>query len=315
LLAGALAFAAVALPASSAPAAQGPYPVSYLFTDAFTAQMQHPDAPPPGANDFSCKPSTAHPDPVVLVHGWFATMTVNWQTISPVLANNGYCVFALTYGRLPNTAIPGYRPGGVARIEDSAKELAAFVDQVRSTTGAQKVDIVGHSEGSLMPNWYVKFLGGAAEVDHYVAITPLWHGSNPAGLATLDQLGRTYAGSSWNSQWFDSYCGSCREFLTGSDFMNRMREGGVAAGGVSYTNLITRNDELVSPYKSGIETGMTNIIVQDQCALDQADHVAMAADPIVAQDVLNALDPADAKPPPCTPVLPGLGAPLYHGPQ
>jgi triacylglycerol lipase len=315
LVAAAIAFAGTAQAVSSASGAESPYPVSYLFTDALTAQMQHPDAAPPGANDFSCKPSAAHPDPVVLVHGWFANMTVNWQTISPVLANNGYCVFALTYGRLPNTAIPGYRPGGVARMEDSAQQLADFVDQVRSATGAEKVDIVGHSEGSLMPNWYVKYLGGAAEVDHYVAITPVWHGTNLAGFATLDQIGRTYGGSAWNSKWFDTYCGSCREFLTGSDFMNRMREGGVAAAGVTYTNLITRNDELVFPYTSGIEAGMDNIIVQDQCGLDQADHVAMAADPIVAQDVLNALDPANAKPPPCTPVLPGVGAPLYHGTQ
>ena len=36
---------------------------------------------------------------------------------------------------------------------------------------------------------------------------------------------------------------------------------------------------------------MTNLVVQNQCPLDQAEHVSMAADPVVAQDVLNALDP------------------------
>jgi len=40
------------------------------------------------------------------------------------------------------------------------------------------------------------------------------------------------------------------------------------------------------------------------CALDFADHIALAADPVAAQDVLNALDPASARPVPCVPVAP-----------
>jgi triacylglycerol lipase len=305
--------AAGALLGGAARASQAaPYPVSYLFTDALVAQALNPNAPPPGANDFSCRPSAAHPDPVVLVHGLLANQTVNWQTISPILANNGYCVFALTYGTLPGIAIPGYQPGGLAQMQASAQQLAGFVDQVRAATGAAEVDIVGHSEGSLMPNWYVKYLGGAGKVDDYVGITPLWHGTNVAGLATLNQLAGRLG---LPADIVDSFCQSCRQFLKGSEFINKMRAGGVAAPGVTYTNLITRNDQLVVPYSSGIEAGMTNIVVQNQCLLDQADHLAMAADPIVAQDVLNALDPAHAKRPPCTPVLPGIGAPLYRGQQ
>ena len=96
-----------------------------------------------------------------------------------------------------------------------------------------------------------------------------------------------------------------------------MRAGGIAAPGVTYTNIVTRNDELVSPYTSGIEYGprITNFVVQDQCPLDQAEHISVAADPIVAQDVLNALDPTHPRPVPCTPVLPFIGAPVYTGTQ
>jgi triacylglycerol lipase len=95
-----------------------------------------------------------------------------------------------------------------------------------------------------------------------------------------------------------------------------MREGGVAAPGVRYTNIVTRNDELVVPYTSGIEQGpnMTNHVVQEQCPLDQSEHNSMAVDPIVAQDVLNALDPEHPAPVPCTLVLPAIGAPTYTGP-
>jgi triacylglycerol lipase len=55
---------------------------------------------------------------------------------------------------------------------------------VLAATGARKVDILGHSDGTLMPAHNVRFLGGAAKVDRYVALTPLWAGTDLAGLAT-----------------------------------------------------------------------------------------------------------------------------------
>src|SRR5580700_7308411 len=63
--------------------------------------------PPAGANNWSCKPSAAHPYPVVLVHGLGATMGENWGYLSPLLAARGYCVFALTYGLDPRLPIFG----------------------------------------------------------------------------------------------------------------------------------------------------------------------------------------------------------------
>ena len=39
-------------------------------------------------------------------------------------------------------------------------------------------------------------------------------------------------------------------------------------------------------------------------------HLAVAFDPTVGRDILNALDPAHRKPVPCQLVLPGVGAPL-----
>jgi len=311
---GVAALLACLLAAGSAAAS---YPVPYLFSAGVTAQAQSPNAPPPGANDYSCRPSAAHPQPVVLVHGWIANQTDNWQTISPILANNGYCVFSLTYGTDPSVSTPVYQPGGLIPMEESAQQLSDFVDGVLDATHASKVNIVGHSEGSLMPNWYVKYLGGAAKVKRYVGITTLWHGTDPAGLATVQQIGSALGVPPELYGPIDASCAACREFLTGSDFIEQMRAGGIAAPGVTYTNIVTRNDELVSPYTSGIEYGprITNFVVQDQCPLDQAEHIAVAADPVVAQDVLNALDPAHPRPVPCTPVLPFIGAPVYTGTQ
>ena len=97
----AASLAAAALGAALiAPAAFGapPHPVSYTFDGALSSQSAAPDSSPPGANDWTCRPSAEHPEPVVLVHGLLAKQTVNFNTISPLIANDGYCVFSLTYG-------------------------------------------------------------------------------------------------------------------------------------------------------------------------------------------------------------------------
>jgi triacylglycerol lipase len=298
-----------ALVLTSAPAARAAttYPVVY---NIFSANPT-PGASPRGANDFTCKPSAAHPDPVVLVHGLSATMGENWGTMAPLLANNGYCVFALTYGLDPGEQ----SVGGLTPMEQSSAELATFVDKVLAATGAAKVDLVGHSEGTVMPQYYLKFRGGAAKVAKYVAITPLYQGTTMDGLGSLvTAMERDYPQLSGPiANLVATECGSCQEFLRGSAFLRHLYADGVyAVPGVQYTTIMTKYDELVTPYTSGRLTApnATNIVVQDQCPIDYADHVAMAFDPTVGQDILNALDPAHRKPVPCQLVLPGFGAPL-----
>jgi hypothetical protein len=168
-----------------------------------------------------------------------------------------------------------------------------------------------------MPNYYVKYRGGASRVDDYVGMTTLWQGTNLAGAGQLEALGRAFGGgTSAELPLIDDYCHSCREFIQGSEFIQKMNEGGLAAPGVTYTNIVTKNDELVSPYTSGLMPAgpnVTNVILQDQCPLDQAEHMAVAADPVTAGFVYRALDPQRAPDPPCVPVLPGIGAVGYSG--
>jgi triacylglycerol lipase len=92
---------------------------------------------------------------------------------------------------------------------------------------------------------------------------------------------------------------------------------GAAVDGIKYTSIGTDNDELVRPptsdfIKPGCATkrtriGVHNILIQNQCVQDQSDHLSVAADPNVAQDVLNALDPAHAHRAACQLVLPSVG--------
>ncbi len=301
--------AALGLPASAGASEQLPVP----WTADFSQQAASPNAPPPGSNDWSCEPSRRHPHPVVLVHGLIANRTVNWPTISPFLANRGFCVFALTYGTREGVAVGNvYRPGGLVRMQDSARKLKRFAARVMRATGSKRVDIVGHSEGSLMPNWWVKRLGGAEKVDDYIGITPLWDGTNLAGLANVDQIGQAMGFSELTYSALQPFCASCRQFLGSSSFIRKLNaDGGPRVPGVDYTMLLTRNDELVIPYTSGLMDGAHNIVVQEECALDQSEHLSIAFDPVTAYSVLNALDPRHRQPVPCVPVAPFVGAAGY----
>ncbi len=295
----ALAFTLVTLActASSALAAQLPVIYNGIYGYAHASST----ASPPGANNWSCKPSAAHPDPVILVHGTFADMSDSWQALSPLLHNHGYCVFALNYGSYNGSGALGIYATG--KIENSAHQLSQFVTRVLSATGARKVDLVGHSQGGMMPRYYIKFLGGASNVNALVGLAPSNHGTTLNGLFTL-------AGYFPGSDAFLADCPACQEQEAGSRFITHLNAGGETNSSVRYTVIESANDEVVTPYTSAFLTrapNVTNILLQDQCALDQGEHLSMPYDHIADADVLTALDPAHPVTPACTPVLPVSG--------
>ncbi|OJY39963.1 lipase [Pseudonocardia sp. 73-21] len=303
-----VALAALATPAVAAGGSD--LPVPYGFSAAITAEAAAPNSDPPGSNDWSCRPSEEHPEPVVLVHGLVASKTTNWQTMSPLLKNNGYCVYALTYGVPAPDVFPQNQIGGLLPMEQSAREFDAFVSRVLDATGASKVDLVGHSEGTIMPEYWLQFLGGAARTDKYVAVTPLYQGTLTKPLPTAafaDALGVREPASAV----VGPACGSCPQFVAGSPYVKRMnaQPGGPAVPGVTYTTVMTRYDELVVPYTSGRLDALnaTNIVVQDGCGVDLSDHLSIISTARTGQIILNALDPAEAEAPPCLPSLPALG--------
>ncbi len=282
----------------TAPAGADTYPVPYNFASGILAETLHPGSSPPGSNDWSCHPTAAHPYPVVLVHGTFGNMTVSWQALAPLLANNGYCVFALDYGGKPGDPVQA-----TGDIPTSAQQLGAFIDRVLGATGASRVDVVGHSQGGMMPRWYIKFLGGAQTVHTLVGLAPSNHGTTFNGLATL---ARAFPGG---SSAVGDQCRACEQQFVGSTFLQTLNAGGDTVPGPTYTVIETKYDTVVTPYQSAFLSGanVTNITLQDQCALDLIDHVGIIYDAIALRDVVNALDPAHATRPPCRPVLPALG--------
>ncbi len=296
----AIAFAVITFAMTASPAAAAQLPV--VYNGALGYAHASPTASPPGANNWSCKPTAAHPVPVVLVHGTFADMSDSWQALSPLLYDKGYCVFALNYGSYDGSDSLGvYATGDIAQ---SAGQLSSFVNKVLAATGAKKVDLVGHSQGGMMPRYYIKNLGGASKVNTLVGLAPSNHGTTLEGLFTL--AGEFPGGSSVAG----ADCPACEQQEAGSSFITNLNAGGETAPGVNYTVIESDNDEVVTPYTSAFLAAgpnVTNILLQSQCSLDQGEHLSMPYDHIADADVLTALDPAQPQHPACTPVLPVSG--------
>lgn len=260
-----------------APAASAIPPFDTLWT-------LKPGVDPPGVNPASCTPTAARPVPVVLVHGTWMDRTISWNVIGPRLAQDGYCVYALDYG---NRA--------TRRVEDNAKEVSAFIDGVLARTGAPRVSIVGHSQGGMLPRWIIKFLGGDTKVDDLIAIAPSNHGSPDSTFrAYAEQYGETPA------------AGDQRK---GSPFLTKLNAGDETpqpetGPRISYTNLATANDEIVtetptSQFLAGSPDEVTNVLLQDACPADQSEHILLTDDPVVLQWVEHAL----ARPGPADPAF------------
>lgn len=295
-----LALNAGLAPAAHAQDSAGPETGSFAF--AFVYSFGDPDANPPRANDWSCRPGEEHPRPVVLVHGTWENRYNNFAKLSPELAREGYCVFALNYGDDENlTSLP---PSvyGTGDIRESAKELAAFVDDVLAATGASTVDIVGHSQGGLMPRRYLKFEGGADKVSTLVALGSPNHGTTVFGLATL-------AGMLGLFGFTPPLIGqAASQQIAGSRFLAELNAGGDTVPGVDYMSIATRYDEVTTPYESAFLTpgpgaDVRNITLQDGCPIDLSDHLSMSYSPRAIGYVKQALDPTAGEPP-CLPNAP-----------
>ena len=284
-----------------------PIPVTFNFFSGIPGELAHHGGSLPGSNDFSCRPTPKHPYPVVLAHGTGGSQQTNWGAYVPLLKNEGYCVFALTYGALDDLPWPGPAVGGMGLIEDSAAQFARFVDKVLAATGASKVDVVGHSQGTVVPAYYAKVLGGRGKIDKQVSIAPAWRGSKVAGadqlLPTVRRLGISAAQT--------PICQGCAELDPTSEVMRIIAAGGYYYPEITYTNIATRYDEAVVPYTLGLPPGghnVHNIVVQDGCPADLTEHAGIAGSRRAAFFVLNALDPANPRPVPCDRAAPFSGS-------
>jgi pimeloyl-ACP methyl ester carboxylesterase len=279
---------AVLLATSASALAQ--HPVAPDIAVGLAVAAADPAAQPAGTNVPGCK-SAVDPFPVVLVNGTFSVAEDDFGGMAPSLANAGYCVYTFNFGgNNPNDLIQAIGP-----VESSAQALATFVEQVKATTGAAKVDLVGHSQGGMLSEYYAKVLGGAPNVHSLVALSPTTHGTTLDGISSLASVFPDAP------EIVGTLCPACIEQEAGSPVITTLDAGPIAQPGIRYTIIETKNEIVVTPVGSSFiaEAGVLNEFVQQFCPFDWVDHVNLPYDNVVIQLVKNALAPSTALRPNC----------------
>ncbi len=168
-------------------------------------------------------------DPIVFVHGYGGNSS-GWDTFKSWLIADGYdsSDFAVVdYGITESNV-------GIAQKVKQAS------DQLRTSTGAAKVDIVTHSMGGLSSRYYVKNLGGASYVNQFVSIAGPNHGTTLALACTL-------------------FLEPCREMTPGGSFLKALNAVDETPGPVDYLTIRSICDEIVVPFTSTPLSGATNV--------------------------------------------------------
>lgn len=206
-------------------------------------------------------------DPVVLAGGAFLGENAN-RVLADRLRDAGFDVYVYVI------------PTPLAPLQTTAPSLARFVAEVQARTGADKVDIVNHSQSGLLTRHFIKYLGGADDVDAVVSLSGLHQGSRLGNLAKLLTL--------------DSCVGVvlCRQLAEGSDYLEALNNPVQAIGDIHYLNIGSRADVLAIPPSNNFMFGpgdITNVLVQDQCQFRLPGHIGMIYDGAVASAVIQGL--------------------------
>ncbi|KAG0261620.1 hypothetical protein DFQ27_002885 [Actinomortierella ambigua] len=225
-----------------------------------------PSRPPPNEdthwNNIACNP--IGPDgrfrrPVVLLHGLFANGEKNgvWAPMARFLIKRHFCVFSLTYGAKVDIAggvaqVKGGDSGlaglgGLDDIEKSVREVKLFVERTSRLMGGYKMDIVAHSEGTVVTRGSLKALSAASVVDRVVLISPVGRGTTLNGLLpTLRRLGLIPLGEMAVKM---TGLKSLYQMAEGSEYLKSLGE---SLPDVQYLQILTRCDEVITPPENGL---------------------------------------------------------------
>ncbi|OTA98073.1 hypothetical protein M426DRAFT_326275 [Hypoxylon sp. CI-4A] len=237
-------------------------------------------------NDFGCKSDR---NPVIILHGLSANRDVDLNMLQQELNKRGYCTFSQTYGAWDLVAWIG----GLRTMSDSAQDIAAFVKEVKDKTGADKVDIVGHSEGGVQAIYVPMTQEGISEiVEHIVALGPAIHGAKYFGFTDLWYIGGNVTRDIAKVVQDTLGCPACDDMMTGGAVYTVFKNADkIVQPGNKVTVIMSRSDKLVSPEVSIIdEPEATNVYVQDTCPDDSVGHAGLMWDTSVWRLIVNALE-------------------------
>jgi pimeloyl-ACP methyl ester carboxylesterase len=192
--------------------------------------------------------TTRGPRPIIVLHG-YAMNRANFVVLARRLAAAGL------------GPIVGFEYWTLGRIAAGARQLGWFVDQVRATTGAAEVDIIGHSMGGVVARYYVTLGGGDRSVHRLITL-----GSPHAGT-DVSAVGIGHAS---------------RELLFGSKLVTRIATA-PAPEHAKITTILSDADALVPAAKQPAIAGAERIVYPD------LGHVALLGSRRVANAIVERL--------------------------
>lgn len=239
-----------------------------------------------GINDFSCQSDS---NPVVLLHGLGATYYEDLNFLQDWLQSEGYCTYSLTYG-----AYDGFPfVGGLKPINESAPQIASYIEEVVQKTGKSKVNLVGHSEGAFQTLYVPKFEGVAGLIDRIAAIAPPTHGTSFAGLYDLAYVFGNASRDAVGDVLEEVGCAACNDLGPDGPAVDLLNNGQpIVQPGNQVTIIASKTDELVTPPETAfvLEAGVRNVWIQSTCPFDPVGHIGEAYDMNVWNLVKNVLD-------------------------
>jgi triacylglycerol lipase len=195
------------LPRPVAASAEGP--ALTVPTDRLVGSVTCPDA------------FEADRDPVLLVHGTatdsYDSWSWNYMRALPALG------FSVCTVDLPERALGDIQ---------TASEYVVHAIRAIAAASKRKVDVIGHSQGTLEPRWALRWWPDIRRlVDDDISLAGPHHGASGA-----EQVCTT---------------GSCapaaQQMRFGSHFLTALDKGDETPGDVDYTSVFSQNDELVQP--------------------------------------------------------------------
>ncbi len=208
-----------------------------------------------GGPHLARSPAPPH-EPVVFVHGYGADASV-WESMRADFSRAGWSGDELVLWRYD------WREDN--RV--TARRLADEVTRVLAATGADRVDLVTHSMGTLSSRWYLARLDGTAHVDAWVGIA----GPNAGSIR-------------------GSFCDlpSCHDRRWGSPLLDALNAGDRTPGAVRYATWWSPCDEVLVPDSTALLAGAGNH--RTACL----GHEQVLADPLVARQVREFISAARA---------------------
>jgi hypothetical protein len=186
------------------------------------------------------------------------------------------------------------QPGAAAtNMTDMVKRVDYLVYAIRymHQVSGRKIGLIGASQGGMIERWPLRFFPDTRSmVDDVISLDGDNHGTLDGNLICTASL---CAPSFWQQ-------------AIGSNFVTALNSGQETFAGISYTDVYTVTDDIVTPNLPGVATttplsgpgDITNVAVQQLCPAMVTEHLILASsNPVAAELALDALTHAGpAKP-------------------